>query len=102
MIAMAVVLLVLAVVLIVLGLVLYGNGVGTVPDDVGRDPVGTRRGLTRISGKELFGRMRTSVRGMTDDEAGREQKLTATGAFCVLVGLVLVVIPILAFIAASV
>ena len=100
MIALAVVLLVLAVVVIVLGLVLYGNGVGAVPDDVGQDRVATRRGLTRISWKDLFARMKTSVRGMTDGDAGRDQKLTATGSFCVLLGLVLVVLAVLAFIAA--
>jgi hypothetical protein len=99
MIAFAVVLLVLAVVLIVLGLVLYGNGIGTVPDDVGGDPKAARRGMTRISSKELLGRMKTSVRGMRDAEADRDQKLTATGSFCVLVGLVLVVIAVLALIA---
>lgn len=100
MIAFAVVLLVLAVGMIVLGLVLYGNGVGEVPDELGRDPVATRRGLTRISWKALFARMRTSVSGMTNAEAGREEKLTATGSFCVLVGLVVIVIAVLAFIAA--
>ena len=86
MIALAVVLLISAVVMIVLGLILYGNGVGAVPDDVGRDPVAARRGVTRISWSELFARMRTSTRGMTDKEAGREQKLTALGSFLVMVG----------------
>ena len=100
MITFAVVLLVLAALMIVLGLVLYGNGVGAVPDDVGRDPVATRRGLTRISWKELFGRMKTSIRGMTDAEASRDQKLTAIGSFFVMVGLIVVVIALLAFVAA--
>ncbi len=100
MIAFAVVLLVLAVVVIVLGLVLYGNGVGAVPDDVGRDPVATRRGLTRISGKDLFARMKTSVRVMTNAEAKRDEKLTATGAFFVMVGIILIVIGVLALIGA--
>ncbi|OBK70306.1 hypothetical protein [Mycobacterium sp. 1274761.0] len=102
MITFAVVLLVLAVVLVGLGLVLYGNGVGTVPDDVGREPVATRRGLTRISWKDLFTRMRTSIRGMTDEEAGRKDKLTAMGAFLVMVGLIVIVLALLAFIAALV
>ncbi len=102
MIAFAVVLLILAVVVIVLGLILYGNGVGAVPDDVGRDPVATRRGLTRISWKDLFARMKTSVRVMTRADAKRDERLTGTGAFFVLVGLVLIVIGLLALIAAAV
>jgi hypothetical protein len=102
MITFAVVLLILAVVLVALGLVLYGNGVGTVPDDVGREPVATRRGLARISWKDLFARMKTSVRGMLDAEADREQRLTAIGAFFVLVGLVALVLAVLAVIAALV
>lgn len=96
----AVVLLVVAVVMVVLGLILYGNGVGAVPDDVGRDPVAARRGVTRISWRDLFTRMKTSLRGMTDAEAGRDQRLTATGAFLVLAGIVVVVLAVLAFIAA--
>jgi uncharacterized membrane protein YidH (DUF202 family) len=99
MITLAVVLLISAVVMIVLGLILYGNGVGAVPDDVGRDPVAARRGLTRISWSELFARMRTSTRGMTDKEAGREQKLTALGSFLVMVGLIVLVLAVLAVIA---
>ena len=102
MIAFAVVLLVGAGVMIALGLILYGNGVGAVPDDVGRDPVAARRGVTGISPKQLFARMKTSLRGMTDAEAGRQQRLTATGAFFVLVGLAVLVIAILAFVAAVV
>ncbi|MGZ6778355.1 MAG: hypothetical protein ACXVGO_05105 [Mycobacterium sp.] len=102
MIAFAVVLLVAAVVMIALGLILYGNGVGAVPDDVGRDPAAARRGLTRVSWKELFGRMKTSIRGMTDAEASRDQKLTAAGSFFVMVGLIVAVIAVLAFVAAFV
>jgi hypothetical protein len=102
MITLAVVLLISAVVVIVLGLILYGNGVGAVPDDVGRDPVATRRGLTRISWNELFSRMRTSVRGMTDDEASRDQKLASTGSFLVMVGLIVIVFAVLTLIAALV
>jgi hypothetical protein len=100
MVAFAVLLLVLAAVMIVFGLVIYGNGVGAVPDDVGREPAATRRGLTRISWKELFSRMKTSIRGMTDGDASREQKLTATGSFCVMFGLIIVAFALLAFIAA--
>jgi hypothetical protein len=102
MIAFAVVLLLLAVVMIVLGLVLYGNGVGAVPDDVGHEPAATRRGLTRISWKELFAGMKTSIGRMADGEASRDQKLTATGSFCVMVGLIVVAIALVAFIAALV
>jgi len=85
--------------MIVLGLILYGNGVGAVPDDVGREPVAARRGVTRISWGELFARMRTSTRGMTDKDAGREQKLTALGSFLVMVGLIVLVLAVLAVIA---
>jgi hypothetical protein len=99
MIALAVVLLISAVAMIVIGLILYGNGVGAVPDDVGRDPVAARRGVTRISWSELFTRMRTSTRGMTDKEAGREQRLTALGSFLVMVGLIVLVLAVLAVIA---
>ena len=102
MIAFAMVLLVLALVMVVFGLVLYGNGVGAVPDDVGREPAATRRGLTRTSWQELFARMKTSVKGMADAEASRDQKLTATGAFCVMAGLIVFAIAVLAFIAALV
>jgi len=102
MIAFAVVLLILAAVLIVFGLVLYGNGVGEVPDDLGREPAATRQGLSRISWKDLFRRMKTSVNGMTNSEASRADKLTATGAFCVMVGLIVLAIALLAFIAALV
>ena len=102
MVAFAMVLLVVAVVVIVLGLVVYGNGVGEVPDDVGRDVSATRRGVGQISRKELFARMKTSFRGMTDAEASRNQRLAATGAFCVLFGLILGVLAVLAFIAALV
>ncbi len=100
MIAFAVVLAVLAIVVIVFGLILYGNGVGAVPDDVGRDPVATRRGMTRISWRDLFARAKTCVRVMTDAEADRRDRLTATGSFCVLVGLVLIAVAVLALIAA--
>jgi hypothetical protein len=99
MIALGVVLLIVAAVVIVLGLVLYGNGVGEVPDDIGRKPAATRRGVASISWKDLFARMKTSVKGMTDPEGSRGEKLTATGAFCVLVGLVVVLLAALAFIA---
>ncbi len=102
MIAFAVVLLVVAVVLIMFGLVLYGNGVGEVPDEVGRDVAATRRGVGRISRKELFARLKTSAREMTDANAGRDQRLTATGAFCVMTGLVVTAIAVLAFVAALV
>ena len=98
MIVFAVVLLIVAAVLLVFGLVIYGNGVGTVPDDVGHEPAATRQGVARISWKDLFGRMRTSVRGMTTEGVSREEKLTATGAFCVMVGLVAVIVAVLAII----
>jgi hypothetical protein len=96
MVTLGVILLIVAAVAIVLGLVLYGNGVGEVPDDIGRNAAATRRGVASVSWKDLFARMKTSVKGMTDPEAGRDQKLTATGAFCVLVGLILVVLAVLA------
>jgi len=102
MVAFAVVLLLVGVVLVGLGLVLYGNGVGEVPDEVGGDMAATRRGVKRISRKELFSRMKTSFRGMTDAEASRDQRLAATGAFCVMFALILIALAVLAFIAALV
>jgi hypothetical protein len=98
--AFAVVLLLVAAVLLGLGLVLYGNGVGEVPDEVGRDLAATRHGVKRIAARELFARMKTSLKGMTDAQASRDQRLAATGAFCVLLGLILVAIAVVAFIAA--
>ncbi|BBY42986.1 hypothetical protein H7J70_14480 [Mycolicibacterium celeriflavum] len=100
MIAIAVVLLILAAVMTVFGLVLYGNGVGQVPDEPGREPAATRKGLARISWKDLFARMKTSIKEMLNDEASRAQQLTATGAFFVMVGLIVVVLALLAIIAA--
>ena len=99
---LGVVLLILAALGIVFGLVLYGNGVGVVPDDVGREPAATRKGLSRISWKDLFAQMKRSTTGMTDAQASRDQRLTATGALCVLVGLILLVLALLAFITAFV
>jgi hypothetical protein len=98
MLAFAVILLIVAAFVIVFGLILYGNGVGAVPDEVGRHPAATRQGLARISWGDLFARMKTCISGMTDEN--RAQKLTATGAFCVLLGLVLVLLAVLAFVAA--
>lgn len=102
MIAIAVVLLILAAVLIVLGMVLYGNGAGTVPDEPVREPAATREGLARVSLRDLFARMKTSIKDILDDDASRQKRLTATGAFCVLVGLIVVVLALLAFVAAMV
>src|SRR5689334_1789534 len=102
MIVFAVILLIVAAVVIGFGLVIYGNGVGTVPDDVGHEPAATRQGVARISWRDLFGRMKTSVKGMTAEDISREEKLTATGAFCVMVGLVCVVVAVLAIIVALV
>ena len=102
MIAFAVVLLVVAAVVIVVGIFLYGNGVGAVPDDLAREPAATRQGLSRISWKDLFARMKTSIKGMTNAEASRDQRLAATGAFCVMIGLVVMAIAVLACIAAVV
>lgn len=102
MIALAVLLLILAVVVVVFGLVLYGNGVGAVPDEPAREPRATRQGLTRISWRDLFARMKTSIKDLTTAEASRTQRLTAAGAFCVMVGLTMVAIALLAFIVAFV
>lgn len=92
---LGIVLLILAAAVIAFGLVLYGNGVGAVPDDVRRTE--PHKALSRIRWSDLFSRMRSSVSGMTDSEASRVDKLTATGSFCVLVGLVLILLAILAF-----
>jgi hypothetical protein len=98
----AVVILILAAVEIVLGLVLYGNGVGAVPDNPVHEPAATRQGLSRISWKDLFGRMKTSIKDMTNGEASRAQRLTATGVFSVMVGLVVGAIALVCLIVALV
>ncbi|OBI72803.1 hypothetical protein [Mycobacterium sp. E740] len=102
MIAFGVVLLIVAALVIVFGLVLYGNGVGAVPDEPVREPAATQKGLRRISWGDLGGRMKTSVKDITDGDADRAQRLSASGAFLVLVGLVLVVLAVIAFIVATV
>lgn len=102
MLAIAVVLLILAAMTIVFGLILYGNGVGAVPDEPGRDSARTRQGLGRISWGDLFARMKTSVKDLLDGEASRERKLTAIGAFSVMIGLIAAVLAVLAFITAMV
>ncbi|KUI11821.1 hypothetical protein AU193_15775 [Mycobacterium sp. GA-1285] len=101
-IAIAVVLVILAAALIVFGMVLYGNGVGAVPDEVGRDPAATRKGLARVSWRNLFARTKTSAKEMLNEETGRPERLTATGAFCVMVGLIALLLALLAFVAAMV
>lgn len=96
MVVLGIVLLIIAALVIVFGLVLYGNGVGAVPDDVRH--TNPNEAASRIGWSGVFTRMGSSVRGMTDSEAARADKLTATGSFCVLVGLVLVALGILAII----
>ena len=100
MIALAVILLIVGVVAIVLGLVLYGNGVGAVPDEPVREPAATGEGLSQISWKDLAAQMKSSAKTVTDAEASRTQRLTASGAFCVLVGLIVLAIALMSFIVA--
>ncbi|OBB37294.1 hypothetical protein [Mycobacterium sp. 852002-51961_SCH5331710] len=102
MVGLGVALLVLAAVAILTGLVFYGNGAGTVPDRPMRDTTATRRGLSRIDWSALFSTMKTSVKGATDGDADRRQRMASLGAFFVLAGLILVVLAILAFIVAMV
>lgn len=92
----------MAAVVIAFGVVLYGNGVGAVPDEPVREPAATREGMRRISWGDLGARMKTSVKDLTDHEADRAQRLSASGAFLVLVGLALVVLAVIAFIVAMV
>jgi hypothetical protein len=100
MVGLGVVLLVLAVVAVVVGLAFYGNGKGEVPEQPMRDTAATRRGISRISWPKLFASMKTSVKDATRSEADEDQRRTAMGAFLVLVGVILVVLAILFFIAA--
>lgn len=99
MVVLGVLLLILAAVAVVVGLVFYGNGVGTVPDEPMRDTGATRRGVSRIAWSELFGTMKTSVKGATRSD-DRHQRSASLGAFLVLVGLILVVLAIVSFLTA--
>lgn len=102
MVGLGVALLVLAAVVIVVGLVLYGNGAGTVPDRPMRDAAATRRGLSRIAWSDLTATMKTSVKGAASSDADQDHRKASMGAFVVLVGLILVVLAMLAFLAALV
>lgn len=99
MVGLGVVLLVAAAVAVVVGLLFYGGGAGTVPDQPLRDSTATRRGLSRIAWPELFATMKTSVRTAVKSDDKR-QRQASMGAFLVLVGLILVVVAVLCFIAA--
>ncbi|MCW2649925.1 MAG: hypothetical protein JWR32_901 [Mycobacterium sp.] len=105
MLVFAVILLVLGVVLLGLGVVLFANGVRVRAQPRGVEPGapdGTKKELEQLPWKELFSRMKTSVKVFTNTEAGQEDRLKAAGAFCVLTAIVVVCLAALAFIAASV
>jgi hypothetical protein len=98
----ALVMLILSAVEIVLGLFLYGNSGGEIPDRPHREPAAARKGLSRIPWKDLFASMKPSIKTMTNREASRTQRLAATGAFSVMVGLIVGAIALVAFIIALV
>uniref|UniRef100_A0A5Q5CLE2 Uncharacterized protein n=1 Tax=Mycobacterium sp. (strain JLS) TaxID=164757 RepID=A0A5Q5CLE2_MYCSJ len=99
MVVLGVLLLILAAVAVMVGLVFYGNGMGTVPDEPMRDTGATRRGVSRIAWSELFGTMKTSVKGATRSD-DRRQRAASMGAFLVMVGLILVVLAVVSFLTA--
>lgn len=105
MLVFAVILLVLGVVLLGLGVVLFANGVRARAQPQGVEPGApddTKKELGQLPWKELFSRMKTSVKVFTNTEAGHDDRLKAAGALCVLTGIVVVCLAVLAFIAATV
>jgi Flp pilus assembly protein TadB len=101
----AVILLVLGVVLLGLGVTLFANGVRVRAQPRSVEPGapdGTKEELEQLPWKELFSRMKTSVKVFTSGEAGQDDRLKAAGALCVLTGIVVVCLAVLAFIAAIV
>jgi hypothetical protein len=95
----AVVLAVLGILLVATGVVLYGNGVGVSAD--GRtEPERVKRGFAQVPYRDLFGLMPKSVKVITDEDAGHQERVMAAGAFTALVGLVVLFLAVVAAIAA--
>jgi Flp pilus assembly protein TadB len=98
----AIVLLVVGAVALALGVVLFANGVrarARPHDGEPGGPEGTKQELQQLPWKELFSMMRTSVKVFTNSDAGHDDRLRAGGAFCFLVGIVLVCLAVVAFVA---
>ena len=97
---LAIVLLVVGVVVLAFGVVLFANGVRarTQPHEPG-GAEGAKQELHRLPWKELFSMTRTSVKVFTNSDASHDDRLKAAGAFCFLVGIVLVCLAIVAFLA---
>jgi hypothetical protein len=97
----AIVLLIAGVVVFTAGFVLFTNGVGVAPHNrIQGDPTGVKRAASRVSWRDLFGRIPGSVNVMINKEAARSEKLTAYGSLLVLGGIVAWGVAVLAFIAA--
>ncbi len=96
-----VVLVVVAIALMAFGALMFANGIGVAPErssgSVGHD---AKQTFGRLPWQRFFGLMPTSVKGMTNEDATREDRLRATGAFCGLAGIVLLFLAILALITA--
>ena len=87
--------------LVAFGAVLFANGAGTAPErssgSVGGD---ARHTFGRLPWQRYFGLMPSSIKGMTDSDAGRDDRLKAAGAFCGAAGIVLLLLAILALLTA--
>jgi hypothetical protein len=95
----AVILFVVGVVAVGLGVILFANGVKVSPD--GRtEPERVKSGLGQIPWGELFRLMPRSMNLAGNEDRGRTERLKGGGAFCVLIGIVMLVLAILALIAA--
>ena len=104
MIVFAVILLFLAAVAVGFGVMLFTNGARVRTRNQGVEGGGDRRsgaaGLFRSG--EIFSVMGTSIRVFTSRNASHDERLKAGGAFCVLTGIVLVCLAVLAFIVAAI
>jgi len=99
---LAIILLVVGAAVLALGVVLFANGerAGTREQDVEPGGAeGTKQELQQRPWKPLFAMTGSSVKVFTNAQASHDDRLKAGGAFCFLVGIVLVCLAVLAFIA---
>ncbi|GBE66597.1 hypothetical protein MFM001_30590 [Mycobacterium sp. MFM001] len=86
---LAVLLVIVGAALAAFGVVLFTNGIGVAPHKrTAEDPTGVKRATSRLSWRDLFGRMPKSIGVITAENASRGDKLAAWGSLSVLLGLV--------------